>query len=88
MEHFLVDEDQEEVGEGGDGNDDGHDPGEGEEQAGGLLLLGESVALVKEVLVLRQDLGGCKKIVLSSTTISFGLPVIQRGTMRSILEML
>ena len=61
MEKLLVDEDEENVDEGRDGNDDGQHPGEGEQQAGRLLLFREGKAFVKHVLVLFPDIGSCKK---------------------------
>ena len=61
MEKLLVDEDEEKVDQGRDGNDDGQHPGEGEQHTGRLFLFREGIAFVQHILVLFQDIGSCKK---------------------------
>ena len=61
MEKLLVDEDEEKVDQGGDGNDDGQHPGEVEQQTGRLFLFREGIAFVQHILVLFPDIGSCKK---------------------------
>ena len=58
MEKLLVDEDEEKVDQGRDGNDDRKRPGEGEEHTECLFLFRKG--LVKHIEMLFPDIGSCK----------------------------